>query len=62
MEIVDSGILKGSPSPIGIIEIRMIMDNAAPKIKSSKTYPLEISALFIIDSIIPHSSSMRKYS
>ena len=59
---MDRGMLNIRPMPMGIIEIRIIKDNTAPIINSSKTYPLDISALFFIDSTIPHSSSIRKYS
>ena len=59
---MDMGILIISPNPIGIIEIRIIRDNIIPRMKSSRTYPFEIYALFLIDSIMLHSSSMRKYS
>ena len=62
MATVDNGMLKIRPSPMGIIEIKIMRDKIAPKMKSSKTYPLDISALFLIDSITPHSSSIRKYS
>ena len=62
MATIDKGILKISPSPMGIMEIRIMRDKAAPRIKSSNTYPLDMSALFLIDFMIPHSSSMRKYS
>ena len=57
-----NGTLMISPAPKGIIETRMMIDIIAPNMKSSKTYPFEMFALFLIDSTIPHSSSMRKYS
>ena len=43
-------MLNMRPNPIGIMEIRIIKDNAAPKMNSSKTWPFEISALFLIAS------------
>ena len=44
----------------GIMDINTIMDKTAPRRKSSPVYPLVILMLFVIESIILHSSSIKK--
>ena len=45
------GKLNMMPSPQGMSEIKKIIDKMAPRINSSKAYPLEIFMLFLRDSI-----------
>ena len=48
------------PTPSGIIDISTIIDKIAPKRNNSPAYPFVIFALFVIDSRMLHSLSIRK--
>ena len=58
--VIPSGMLIISPAPNGIIDISTIIVKMAPNRNSCQAYPFVIFALFIIDSRMLHSLSIRK--